>query len=314
MRRTVRRSVTVALWAGAVAVGCSSAPTPPPRAAAAAPPPSAASRPAVAAAPARLVPPEAPGFRLKEAPGTYGPDNLYEFINGAADSFLAFDFQELTALTYVHTSKAEVSVEVYRHRDAERAFGVYAMERSASSTALPLGIEGHGGRDHLLFVVGPYYLKLALAGSADFALLRAVAEVFAAALPGTREPPPVLTCFPPGGRVLRGEKLAARDFLGRGFLHDAVAVPYEMGSTKFRLFVIRGRDEADARDMVARYEAVSTRRHARPAGVGGAVVQDPVNGTVVLWQRGRWVWGAVDNPPPAATPLLGIIGACLTRP
>jgi hypothetical protein len=323
-----RAALVLPIWA-LVAAGCAAAPAPAPAGPAstaapapapgpAAPAPAGAAAPAPAAAPrptpaAKLVPPAIPGFRLKEAPSSYGPDTLYELINGAADSFLAFDFEELTALTYVHPSKAEVAVEVYRHRDPERAFGVYAMERSASSTPLPIGVEGHGGRDYLLFVVGSTYVKLALARSQDPALLRAVADRLAAALPGTKAPPAVLTCFPAAGRVVRGEKLAARDFLGRSFLHDAVAVPYDLGGRKFRLFAIRGRDAADVRDMIARYEAVSGNRAARPGPAGSTTVNDPVNGRVRLGWAGRWIWGVVDSVHPATTPLLDHLGAALLR-
>jgi len=154
-------------------------------------------------------------------------------------------------------------------------------------------------------------VKLALAKSQDFKVLAAVAEGLEKALPGTHDLPPVLACFPGAGRVLRGEKLAARDFLGRAFLHDAIAVPYDVGGAKVRLFALRGRDPADARDMIARYEAVAGRRDVRPGTAGATTVKDPVNGAVVLHWNGRWVWGAVDGPPPAAAPLLRQLGTCL---
>jgi hypothetical protein len=310
MLRSIGRSLRVAIWGLASLAGCSSAPPAPPRVAT---PPS---RPATGATPTKVtpfIPPEISGFHRKEAPATYGPETLYEYINGAADGFLAFDFEELTAVAYVHPSKAEVSVEVYRHRTAERAYGAYAMERPAGSLALPVGIEGYGGRDYLQFVLGPYYVKLALVDSKDFALLRAVADGVAGVLPGPRDPPPVLKCFPLAGRLVRAEKFAARDFLGRGFLHDAVAVPYELAGSKFRLFAVRGRDATDAREMVTRYLRVSGDRGSTSGVTGSTTVNDPVNGSVLLHWKDRWVWGAVDNPPPSSAPLLEQLGTRLAR-
>jgi hypothetical protein len=187
------------------------------------------------------------------------------------------------------------------------------MERPTSSRPLPIGIEGHGARDYLEFVVGSYYVKVLLANGKDPALLRAVADGVAAVLPGTHAPPPVLACFPAAGRVPRAEKLAAREFLGRSFLHDAVAVPYEIGAAKFRLFALRGRDEADARDMVTRFARVGGAPGATPGAAGRATLSDPVNGRVILHWKGRWVWGAVDNPPPQSAPLLDQLGARLAQ-
>ena len=110
-------------------------------------------------------------------------------------------------------------------------------------------------------------------------------------------------------KFLRLLKLA----IWRGFLHDAVAVPYELGGAKFRLFAVRGRDAADARDMITRFMRLAGQNGTTPAAAGSATLSDPLNGRVSLGWQGRWVWGAVDHPPPASAPLLERLGARLAR-
>jgi len=277
--------------------------------------------------------PKVEGWKISDGPSKYTPDTLFEYIDGGAESFLQFDFQDLASATYANdgarpgksrpssrashegdataAAKAEITVDIYRHRDAFRAFGMYTQERPAGTTPLPIGIEAYAGPDYLEFVVGPYYVKLVQSGAKQPSFLRGFAEKVAAGLPGTHEAPAVLKCFPERGKRARAEKLMARDFLGHPFLHDAVAVPYQIGGASFRLFVVEGKDSADVRAMVQRYRTV-----AKSPAVGGdsagaegtATVKDPLNGEVMLQWKGRWLWGAVDQPGDECQALVDELG------
>jgi hypothetical protein len=277
--------------------------------------------------------PKIAGWKISDGPTAYTPATLFEYVDGGAESFLQFDFQDLASATYsadavgrgghrqsspawqgrdsTGAAKADVTVDIYHHRDAIRAFGIYTQERPAGTAPLPIGIEGYAGPDYLEFVVGSYYVKLAQSGGKGPSALRRFADQLAAGLPGSRAAPPILKCFPDRGKRIRAEKLAARDFLGQPFLHDAVAVPYEMSGASFRLFVIEGKDSADVRNMVKRYRAIgkSPSPGADSVGIeGSATVQDPLNGEVVLQWRGRWLWGAVDQPCAARQALIDELG------
>jgi hypothetical protein len=178
---------------------------------------------------------------------------------------------------------------------------------------VPVGVEGYGGPDYLEFVIGSYYVKLIQQGTKQPSLLRPFAEKLAASLPGARQAPAVLKVFPERGKRVRAEKLAARDFLGQPFLHDAVAVPYEIGGASFRLFVVEGKDSADVRAMVQRYQALAKTADANSVGPqGSATVKDPLNGEVVLQWKGRWLWGAVDQPCAERKALIDELGRNLS--
>jgi hypothetical protein len=280
--------------------------------------------------------PKIEGWKISDAPTTYTPETLFEYIDGGAESFLQFDFQDLASASYAQdgvrrgekrkssrasqssdstgAGKPEVTVDIYHHRDAVRAFGMYTEERPAGTTLLPIGVEGYAGPDYLEFVVGSYYVKLVQSGGKQPSVLRWFADKLAAGLPGTREAPAVLKCFPDRGKRLRAEKLAARDFLGQSFLHDAVAVPYQVEGATFRLFVVQGKDSAEVRAMVKRYRAVG-KSDAGGDSVGpqgAATVKDPLNGEVVLQWKGRWLWGAVDQPCAARQALVEELGRNLS--
>ena len=250
--------------------------------------------------------PQVKGWKLAAPPTQYTPDNLFEYIDGGADAFLQFDFEELLIARYANAQKVEVTIDIYRHRSAARAFGIYTQERPVGSVLLPIGTEGNAGPDHLEFVAGSAYVKLAQAGGKNTSFLRMFADKIATGLPGTCEPPPVLKCFPEKGKRLRAEKLAAHNFLGHAFLHDAAVAPYQIGGAQVRLFAIEGKDEGDAQTMVQRYSAAAK----APAGLiekaGNVTLKDPLNGMVILCWDGRWLWGAVDLPSPLGRAPLGL--------
>jgi hypothetical protein len=127
-------------------------------------------------------------------------------------------------------------------------------------------------------------------------------------LPGPREPPAVLACFPDKGKKPRSEKLTARDFLGHAFLHDAAAVPYDIDGARFRLFVVEGKDAADVRKMVAAWRGVGKQPKADVGPRGSLTIKDPLNGQVSLMWRERWLWGAVDDPSPQRQALVEELG------
>jgi hypothetical protein len=257
--------------------------------------------------------PRIDGWKLESAPATYTPETLFEYIDGGADAFLQFDFLGLTSASFVNAKKLVVTADLYHHRDPARAFGIYSQERRPGSTRLPGKLEGIASADHLEFVAGAYYVKLALPGGGDAALLPMFAERIAAKLPGPRDLPPVLACFPDQGRKPRAEKLTARDFLGHAFLHDAAAAPYEVDGARFRLFAIEGKDAADAHAMVAGFRAVGKLPKADVPDAGALTLKDPLNGEVTLAWRGRWLWGAVDDPSPARQALVEELGRKLPR-
>ena len=251
-------------------------------------------------------------WKLEGPPAAYTPETLFEYIDGGAESFLQYDFQDLTAASYVG-NKVEIRTDVYHHRDAARAFGIYSQERRPGSTKMPGKLEGIASPDHLEFVAGAYYVKLALLDGGEPAILLKLAEGIAAKLTGTREPPAVLACFPEAGKRPRAEKLNARDFLGHAFLHDAAAAPYEIDGARFRLFAVEGKDAVEARAMVAAFHAAAKLPKVDVLAEGTVTLKDPLNGEVLLMWAGRWLWGAVDDPSPRRQALVEELGRNLAK-
>ena len=104
--------------------------------------------------------PEMSGWKQDGEPQVFSPRTLYEYIDGAADLYLTYEFQDLNVAEYKGEGKAAVTVEVYRHGDSTQAFGIYSQERLANARFLDIGAQGYQEPNVLNFVAGPYYVKI----------------------------------------------------------------------------------------------------------------------------------------------------------
>ncbi len=237
------------------------------------------------------------GWTLVGPPQVFSPDTLYEYIDGGADLYVKYDFEALQVVEY-RKEKMSVSAEVYRHRDADRAFGIYSQERVPSSEFLALGTQGYYENGVCNFIQDRYYVKLSSenTGADDREILLAFARRISQELPARFALPAVLSVFPADGKTPNSEKFIAKDFLGYGFLHAGFLADYERSGQKYQLFVIVGDSLEDARAMLGQY--LKQIRQEANLAEGAYQVKDPYHGEMTLFWKGRYIWGTVKLADP----------------
>ena len=88
--------------------------------------------------------PRIDGWGLSEAAESYLPANLFEYINGAAEIYLSYDFEELIVGQFMKPdTDANASVEIYDMGSSVNAFGIYGAERFPENVFLPVGTQGY---------------------------------------------------------------------------------------------------------------------------------------------------------------------------
>ncbi len=238
--------------------------------------------------------PEMAGWSLPEKPQAFSPTTLYEYINGAADLYLTYDFQELNVAEYRGAQKAGVTVEIYRHASPVHAFGIYSQERLASAAVVDIGAQGYQEPTVLNFVAGPYYVKINgyETGAEDEKILLAFGRKVEALLGPKGSLPPILAAFPEEGKKRNSEKFISKDFLGYAFLHSGFTADYEAGGKKFKIFIIEGKSPADCRGMMGKY--LDRLKSQARLEEGSFRLKDPYHGDVGLLWKGRFIWGVLD--------------------
>jgi hypothetical protein len=211
--------------------------------------------------------PQVSGWTFSETPQTFLPGTLFEYIDGAAEAYLSYDFKELVVAQYKEEkSQASLTLEVYDMGNDRNSFGIYSAERYPESRFISMGNQGYIEEGTLNFITGRYYVKLLCydcGGNAARALML-FAQDLGKKVRVRGSLPPLLRLFPREGLVSNSERFVLRNVLGYGFLHDGYMAGYKEEGLEFDLFIIEGESEADAAAMLKRY-LVSQARNNPPA-------------------------------------------------
>ena len=202
---------------------------------------------ATAALPAVAQPPEVhvpvpTGWTAVDQEYRYDRDNLWEYINGAAELFLTYSFRELIVADF-EQGDAAITVSVYDMGRPLDAFGVFETEKPEKAEMLAdVGAAAvlQAPYQGLLFK-DRFYVKVE-AGGGDVSaesLGGAMKEV-ADGLPGEAGLPPQLEALPEEGRVPGSVAFAGGNFLGFEDLRSCLYADYKVADgDEYRLFVMK---------------------------------------------------------------------------
>ncbi len=181
------------------------------------------------------------GWTATEKPRSFFPDTLYEYIDGAAESYIGYDFEELAVAEFSQAgTTASLTLEIYDMGDTLDAFGIYSAERFPDNKAVDIGTHGYIEGEVLNFVAGPNYVKLLCfnGGESTASILEVFARKVAAAAGAKGAIPAPFSVFPKDGLVPNSEKYIRRNVMGFDFLSDGYLVSYKADGAEFEGFVI----------------------------------------------------------------------------
>ena len=171
--------------------------------------------------------PEVAGWTQDTEPRVYDAENLWEYINGAAELFVSYDVQSCRTADLASGDLA-VTVDLYDMDTPLNAFGVFNQEASGEAVQVP---------GATVAMVSPPYQALLLKG-ATYAKVnvfdgeltvdsgRELLAALAASLPGEAGLPSELDLLPPEGMTAGTEGYVAESFLGLEELSHCVFADY----------------------------------------------------------------------------------------
>ncbi len=193
--------------------------------------------------------PELKGYKVVSDYPVYTPDDLWDYINGAADAYLALGFIDLNISEYVK-GREVIKAEIYRFDDDAEAFGIYSMERSPGYGFIPVGVQGYHEEGILHFYKDRYYIKIMTHSKSRKAggRMEELARLIDGRIEGTSKFPELLNLFPTEGRLANEETYLLESVLGHEYLRNAFRASYEVGEERFEIYLFRciDGDEADA--------------------------------------------------------------------
>jgi len=171
----------------------------------------------------------------------FGPVDLYELINGAAELYLAYELKDLTFASYISKNDKNIfmDVSVYDMGDPTNAFGIFSVERFSSGPSIGLGRKAYRSEGNLFIWHGHYYIKIV---SSDHtkeleALGRTISRKIIGFLIDSGQPVWGLSNLPRAGLIPDTIKYFRADAMGLNFLSNTYTARYFIEGAEITAFV-----------------------------------------------------------------------------
>jgi hypothetical protein len=237
------------------------------------------------------------GWTLAGKAEVYDRENLFNLVNGQAELYFVYGFEQAAVQAYEDGAGATVRLTLWRVATPEDAYGLYTLQAAGSRSGVALEMGNGGlveGGERLVFWQERVYADLfASPPQADDEVLLSLAEATLGRLPVGGAPPAVMGRLPAGGLVAGSEiffhhEMAIQDriwlggenVLGLSPETDGVLARYEVQAAEVELLLV---EYPGAEAATAGLEAL------KGEGLEGLVVSG-VEGVLLAS-----VWGEVDE-------------------
>jgi len=262
-------------------------------------------------------------WTLIHGPQIYTKKTLFEHVNGQAELYFKYGFQESIFGMYQNKKSGEnqIELDIYDMGNVLQAFGIFSRFRNEDRPG-GFGLESYLDDHSVLFYKGKYFVLLYATESSPSAL-RQWATKIASKIADPSPPPKEISYFPknglkPGSIQYFPEGLLGHQFLKRGFQgiyieKEEVKVEAEDKNKKdtedetkaktenkeFKLFLAIYRDSQEAMNALKAYkEDLSKKGNV----FSGSIIEfkalavrgeDPYQGKVFVLQKGFYLLGVV---------------------
>ena len=236
-------------------------------------------------------------------PHYFDGDNLFEYINGSADMYLAYDFRELITITFLNDDYQSLTIDIYDMGNSLSAFGVYSNFWSPDDISAALGTDAIVSDYYIRFYHGQYVVDLNASDSNKEIknLMLGVAGEIENKIDANKAYPDVLQLLPEDGLIHRTEKYISQALLGHNFLPKGLEAKYMVDEAEVKAFITLCDSIAEAemaetslRDYItARGEQLEAVNFESISATAGKM---PYHGTIVFARHDSLLYGIIDLP------------------
>jgi hypothetical protein len=231
-----------------------------------------------------------PGWEQSGSKREYTADNLYEYMDGNAESYLLYGFVRMQGITCMSGEKKFV-IDVSEMEDSDLAYGMFASNRDPGQAMANIAMGGQVQPRRASFAKGKYYVEIAASPDGDHtAALQALVTNMEPLLQGRNTPPEILEWFP--NESLASVRLVPESVLGLKQLKRGYVAKYAQGQA----FIVPAASPESAADVLKKVQARFP--DASPAKVGDEAFQAKsqyLDG-ICIFRKGRYLAGYANLP------------------
>jgi hypothetical protein len=228
------------------------------------------------------------GWTPTEEARVFDSETIFDLVNGQADAFFAYGFEQVAVQSYENAAGTVVRAEIWQLATPADAYGLFTT--SIAGTPVTVGNATGGDADpgrRLSFWQDRYRVAVYARQEVSDADLRSLAETISTALPSGGERPSLLDRLPPEGLVERSAIffhleisiqdrlwLGGTNVLGLSSETDGVLARYDIGGAMGQLLLVEYPDTQAASDALAALET------AQIDGLVSSATHDNILGAV----------------------------------
>lgn len=244
------------------------------------------------------------GIKMADSPYHFEPHNLFEYINGAADFYIAYGFASLVGANYFVGSNPNdsITVDIYDMGKKINAFGLFQSKWNTEASSLNIGAASFGDHGYLVFYKDRYFVEINafIKNEKGKAQPMIVAQTLAENIPGDNSPPFELSYFPEHGRVKRSEKYIKGGILGHAFLDRGIVCDYLLDEDTVSAFLSFFPSKNAAKTSFEQYRKY-LQKHGKclpldDFGGNGLISQEPYHKQILIAQKDTFIIGVYDLP------------------
>ncbi|MCU0287707.1 MAG: hypothetical protein MUF15_15110 [Acidobacteria bacterium] len=213
---------------------------------------------------ATVLPTSIDGWQKANENTFYTPGNLFKYIDGGAELYISYNFQQVLAQEYTKGQDNEINVDIFDMQNSFNAFGIFAHSSEKPGTGserIGQGSEYAGGL--LTFWKDKFYISILAYPETEEKkkIVLQLGRALAGAIPTEGALPPVISLLPKENLVPAGTRyfyhyiwlnshyfISDRDILGLDQNTQAALAKYNESGEKFFILLVLypGQEKAQA--------------------------------------------------------------------
>ena len=181
--------------------------------------------------------PEIPGWKRNDSVRVYNSDNLWNYINGAADAYLDYGFVNLKTCNLMSNNN-KITIDIYNMGNKLNAFGIYESERADTYSAINIGTQSvYYPPFELNMLKDRYYVIIRSYGdSLNLVKGKKILKIISNSLTGDTSFPQNFEYLPKNNKIPDSERYIKKDFLGMAQLQNIILANYKVGKQEYKVF------------------------------------------------------------------------------
>jgi len=223
---------------------------------------------------------------------SFGPDNLFDYMNGNAEGYLLYRFAQMKGITCA-SGDTTLNIDISEFEDSEFAYGMFTSTRDPRLPTEKIGVSGQVTPRKGFFAKDKYYVEISANPEKDHsAALRAFLSVIEKNIQGRTTLPDAFGWFPTENLTPDSIRLVPESVLGLRLLRSGYVAQYQAGKG----FLVR----ESSPDAAAQVFAKLRERFGptSPASIGDEAftATDKYLNGVCVFRKGAFIGGFANLP------------------